>query len=227
MAKSHVITNRRKLDAFLRRGGKIGDIGLRVGQLSGKPKYPKGHVGSKSRVKGRTGFGRKIDRKELERRVLIRQGRKYLAGLDKDARKLELKRLRASLKKEGLSSRSLGRKRSIRAPVARVAGVLAAESGYHVRAMIARRPALIRELDQMRSALLGRGNVTSALKLIGRNAKEAVRHSFRSTGHVDTGRLLRNTQYELIDKPGLARAKAQAKAERAARRRAKRASRNR
>ena len=51
--RKYVVTNRHKLDAFMRDGGKINDLSLLVGQVTGTPKYSKGHVGSKSRDRTR------------------------------------------------------------------------------------------------------------------------------------------------------------------------------
>lgn len=225
--RSHVVTNRRKLDAFLARGGKLEDLVLSVGQLSGKPKYPKGHVGRRSRDKSREAT-RKISPFEAERRRKIRAARAYLQSIsDPAARKAETKRIRAEIKAEAkrlgtrISTKGLGRKVTAGTAVARVAGVLASESGYHIFAMKERRGQVTRELDDLRAALLGRGSVSRALQRMGKNAKAAVRQRFVATRHVDTGRVLRNIQYQIIDRPTMLRNRARAKAERAAARAAK------
>jgi hypothetical protein len=229
MARSYVRTNRRRLDAFFKEGRKIDDLVLRVGQLTGKPKYPRGHVGSRSRGPKREPTAR-IDRLEAQRRKLIRAGRKRLQGIkDPQARKLETKRLRGLIRQfadeQGIkmSTRGLGRKITAGTPVARVAGVLASRSGYHIFAIQARRGQVVRELDSIRDALLGRGFVTSSLKRMGKNSKEAVRQRFRATRHTDTGRLMRNIQYEIVDQATKKRRQAEARAARAAARAAKKA----
>ncbi len=216
MAKSFVKTNRHKLDAFLRMGGKINDLGLIVGQLTGKPKYPKGHVGSKSRDRSRTGMGDKKDPKEQQRRVQIRRAKAYLATLPKEARKSELKRLRAELKGQGLSSRTLGRKKAGATAVARVAGVLASREQYHLRALKRGQVLITSSVDKMRDSLLGRaGSVAGALIAMGKGLKELIRASFRQTGHQDTGKLIRNTQFQIFSIGGKAAVAAAAKAARA------------
>lgn len=201
----YVKTNRKKLDAFFAEGGKINDLGMIVGQLTGKPKYPKGHVGSKSRDRTRSGKGDKKDPREQQRMVQIRRAKAYLATLDKGARKSELKRLRAELKGQGLSSRTLGRKKAGATAVARVAGVLASREQYHLRAMKRGQVLITANLDKMRDSLLGRaGSPAGALTAMGRGLKELIRASFRQTGHQDTGRLIRNTQYEIFSRGGKA-----------------------
>lgn len=217
MALPYVKTNRKKLDAFFRRGGKINDLGMVVGQLSGKPKYPKGHVGSKSRDRSRTGRGGKKDPREQQRMIQIRRAKKYLSTLGKEARKSELKRLRAALKKEGLSSRTLGRKKAGAVAVAKVAGVLASRDQYHLRALKAGQVLITAELDKMRETLMGRGKGTMAnsLTALGKGLKEKIRASFKATGHQDTGRLIRNTQYQIYSvggKAAVARAAKEARA---------------
>ena len=200
-----VKTNRHKLDAFMREGGKINDLALIAGQLTGKPKYPKGHVGSKSRDRNRTGMGDKKDPREQQRLIQIRRAKKYLATLSKDARKVELKRLRAELKGQGLSSRTLGRKKAGATAVARVAGVLASREQYHLRALKRGQVLITASLDKMRDSLVNRtGSVAGALTAMGRGLKELIRASFRQTGHQDTGRLIRNTQYEIFSVGGKA-----------------------
>jgi hypothetical protein len=225
--RSHVVTNRRKLDAFLVRGGKLEDLVLSVGQLSGKPKYPKSHVGSKSRGP-RSAVARRITPFEAERRRQIRAARAYLQSItDPQMRKAETKRIRAEIKAEAkrlgtrISTKGLGRKVTAGTAVARVAGVLASESGYHIFALRERRGQVTRELDGLRAALLGRGSVSRALQMMGKNTKAAVRQRFVATRHVDTGRVLRNIQYQIIDKPTMLRNRARDKAERAAARAAR------
>ena len=217
MALPYVLTNRKKLDAFLRKGNSINDIGMVVGQLSGKPKYPKGHVGSKSRDRTRTGMGEKKDPVEQQRLIQIRRAKKYLATLPKEARKSELRRLRGELKKQGLSSRTLGRKRAGATAVARVAGVLASSVQYHLRALKAGQVLITANLDKMRKILLGKspGTMANSLIAMGKGLKEEIRRSFRATGHEDTGRLIRNTQYQIFSVGGKAAVRKAAKEARA------------
>jgi hypothetical protein len=222
-----VITNRRKLDDFFRRGGQIEDVGLLVGQITGKPKYPKGHVGSKSRQKGRNPT-RRIKRAELDRRALVRAASRQLEGLDKETRKATRKQLVAWFKKEQIRYRGLGRKSQARTPVARVAGVIASDKStgqYHERAMAMRRAVMKFELETIQLALFGQGNIAEAVIRIGKNSKRAIRQAFKATGHSDTGRLFRNIQYEYISKSAKERiqkaekeARALARANRKARR---------
>jgi hypothetical protein len=219
MAKSYVLTNRKKLDAFMKRGFRIERIEIRVGQLTGKPKYPPGHVGKKSRE--RTGNRSKISRTELNRRTLIRGYRKQLDNMPKADRKAAVKSLRAMLKKKSISSRGLTTKRGGAVAVARVAGVL--ESGktggrpFHVISLNKRQPQFRKEIDVLRLALIRGSNVAAELVKIGKNSKAAIRAGIRKSGHEDTGRLLRNTQYEITDLKGKIEAKRHEKAIRATR----------
>ena len=217
MAKSFVKTNRKKLDAFFRMGGKINDIGLIVGQLTGKPKYPKGHVGRRSRDRTRSGMGEKKDPVEQQRLIQIRRAKRYLATLPKEARKSELKRLRGELKKQGLSSRTLGRKKAGATAVARVAGVLASRGQYHLRALKAGQVLITANLDKMRKTLLGHGSgrLADSLVAMGKGLKGQIRRSFKATGHSDTGRLIRNIQYQIFSIGGKAAVRKAAKEARA------------
>jgi hypothetical protein len=222
MAKSFVVTNRKKLDAFLRAGNSIEDLEIRVGQLTGKPKYPKGHVGSKSRDRRGITPRRRIDPEELRRRQAIRAGRRQLEGLDKESRKATLRSLRNLFKSAGLSSRTLSRRTGARTPVARVAGVMHAGSAYHVNAIVDRRTALRAELQAILRDMKQGRPVAKQLQAIGRNSKDAVRSGVRKAGHFDTGRLYRNTQFEIRSMRGYAKFKADAKRERELKRQAKR-----
>jgi hypothetical protein len=206
MAKSYVKTNRKKLDEFFRQGKLINDIGMIVGQLSGKPKYPPGHVGSKSRVRSRAGqhdIGRSPE--EKQRRLQINRAKRYLATLPKEARRGELRRLRAQLKGLGMSSRGLGRRKAGAVAVAKVAGVLASRGQYHLRGLKAGQVTITANLDKIRRALLGLGgSVVDGLKAMGSGLKEKIRASFRATGHTDTGKLVRNIQYQIFSIGGKA-----------------------
>ena len=207
MAKSFVITNRKKLDAFFRMGGKINDIGMVVGQLTGKPKYPKGHVGSRSRDRSRAGkHVTNIRAEEKNRRLEIRRAKRYLATLPKEARKSELTRLRAELKGRKLSSRGLGRKKAGATAVAKVAGVLASRGQYHLRALKRGQVLITASLDNMREVLLQRkvGSLTESLVGMGKGLKAEIRRSFRQTGHTDTGKLERNIQFQIFSVGGKA-----------------------
>ncbi len=227
MAKSFVITNRKKLDAFLLAGGKLEDVEIRVGQLTGKPKYPKGHVGSRSRQNRGATPKRRISRRELDRRSFVRAGRKQLEGLDKDARKAQLRSLRSMFKRAGLSSRTLGRRSPGRTPVARVAGVLHAGSAYHVNAIVEYRPLFKAEVEEI-NRVMHRGRPISRLvQGIGRNSMRAIKASARAAGHFDTGKLIRNTRFELRSMSGFAEFKRQAKVKREFKKLAKRAAKRR
>ncbi len=223
MALPYVKTNRKKLDAFLRDGKKINDMGLIVGQLTGKPKYPRGHVGSKSRDRDRAGkHSLGIKPEERQRRLQMQAAKRYLNTLPKEARKAELKRLRAQLKGIGLSTRGLGRKRAGPVAVAKVAGVLASREQYHLRALKRGQVLITSSLDRMRASLVRRaGSVSGGLIAMGRGLKELIRASFRQTGHTDTGKLVRNIQYQIYSVGGKAAVIAAAKEARALARAAK------
>lgn len=187
-----------------------------VGQLSAKPKYPKGHVGRRSRERSRSGS--RLDPKEVVRRQHLRAARRTLSELDGEARKASLKQLRAAFRQGGMSSRGLGRRSAPATPVARVAGVIASDKRtgqYHRRAMEQRRRVFRFELESVRAALFGRGDLTARMKQIGINSVRAIRQAFVSTGHVDTGRLLRHIDHEFYSVSGKARVKAAAKEQRA------------
>lgn len=225
----YVVTNSKKLEAFLRDGKKINDLGMVVGQLTGKPKYKPGHVGSKSRQASRRGkHSLNISPEEKSRRLQMQAAKRYLNSLPKEARKGEMKRLRAELKASHKTSRGLGRRKAGAVAVAKVAGVLASREQYHLRAMRRGQVLITNNLDKMRDSLVKRaGSVAGALTAMGRGLKELIRASFRQTGHQDTGRLVRNTQYEIYSKGGKSRVLALAKEERARIRASKRSSRRR
>jgi hypothetical protein len=215
MSKSFVITNRQKLDRFLKFGGAINDIVLRVGILSGKPKYPRGHRGSRS-DRPRQERGRRINELELQRRAVVRAGKRHLEAIDDPAaRKTELKRIRGLFREMKISSRGLARKKTGAVAVARVAGVINAFEGYHQKGIRGVVIALERNVGPLVEGVYGRANLVRAIRSIGRNAKVAVRHAFVATGHRDTGRLVRNIQYELVSQSEKKRKMAEAKAERA------------
>jgi hypothetical protein len=214
MAKSFVVTNRKKLDAFLRSGGQLEDLEVKVGQLTGRPKYAPRHVGSKSRDKNRQA-GFRIRPSELRRRSQIRGLNRQLEGMGPVGRKRALKELKAAFKADGGKAseiRTLGRRTSARTPVARVAGVMTASSGYHINAIVGRRGLLGAELQFVLNEMKRGRPVARGVQAIGRNSKEAVRRSLRQAGHFDTGRLLRNTQFEITSIKGKAAFKAAAKA---------------
>jgi uncharacterized protein (DUF2267 family) len=218
MAKSYIKTNRRKLDAFIRMGGQINDLGLIVGQLTGKPKYPRGHVGSRSRDRSRKGqHSLDIKPEERQRRLQMRAAKRYLSTLPKEERKSELKRLRRQLKGLGLSTRGLGRKKAGPTAVAKVAGVLASRDQYHLKALKEGQVIITASLDTMRDTLLGHGagNLAASLVSMGKGLKERIRSRFRATGHVDTGKLVRNIQYQIYSVGGKAAVEKAAKEARA------------
>lgn len=213
----YVVTNSKKLEAFLRDGKKINDLGMVVGQLTGKPKYPRGHVGRRSRDKSRAGkHDLGISPEEKSRRLQMQAAKRYLNSLPKEARKSEMKRLRAELKASHKTSRGLGRRKAGAVAVAKVAGVLASREQYHLRALRRGQVLITTSLDKMRNSLLKRGgSVAGALTAMGRGLKELIRASFRQTGHDDSGRLVRNIQYEIYSKGGKSQVLRLAKEERA------------
>lgn len=205
--KDYVLTNRKKLDEFMRRGGQVNDLGMVVGQLTGKPKYPRGHVGKRSRDKSRAGQHKlDITPEERSRRLQMQAAKRYLNSLPKEARKSEMKRLRAELRAAHKTSRGLGRRKAGATAVAKVAGVLASREQYHVRAMRQSESFIRSSLDLTRKALLGYGGtVADSVSRMGRGLQMGIRRSFVATGHRDTGRLLHHTEYEVFTKSGKAR----------------------
>jgi hypothetical protein len=223
MAKSFVVTNRKRLDEYFRNGGTIEGLVLQVGQLSGKPKYKAGHVGAKSRDRNRN-VRRRIKPEELARRSVIRALRRQLADLPKEQRKEAAKDIRRALREKGVSSKGLTRKRQVRTAVAKVAGVLAADDKYHGRAVVQHIPLSRKMLDEINDAMKGRGgSMTNALKRLGKSLRDAVRGNLSKMQHVDTGKLLRNTQFQLVNRAEKERVDAELKAIREQRKAAKRA----
>jgi hypothetical protein len=218
MALPYIKTNSKKLDMFLRTGGKINDLSLIVGQLTGKPKYAKGHVGSKSRDRDRVAVDR-MSPKESARRARLRALTRQLKGMGKEERKVARKQMVAMLKAEakgrGEKARFRGLGRMGRAPavaVAKVAGVIASRRStgqYHLRALKRGQVLITTSLDHMHKGLLQRagGDVARALTAMGKGLKELVRQSFRQTGHDDTGKLIRNIQYQIFSVGGKAAVK--------------------
>lgn len=227
---SYVITNRKKLDAFLREGGKLDDISLLVGQVSGKAKYPVGHVGSKSREKNRIP-SRKIDQGTLERIAAIRRSTRFLdaknpteaqlKNADKYAKKTYRAQIRANrkqmisnLKDIGFSARGLGRKGRVATAVAKVAGVIAADKAtgqYHKRAITNLDSWFNRHKIRILNTMLAGSSPTEFIKHAGEVYKQAIRQAFSATGHTDTGRLYRNIQYQLYSASGKEKVKAREK----------------
>lgn len=223
-AKSFVVTNIKRLTAYFAAGKKIEGLALQVGQLTGKPKYAAGHVGKRSRDRDRQ-VHRKIRPQELARRQLIRGLRRQLADLPAEQRKQAAKDLRRVLRKGKISSKGLTRKRQVRTAVAKVAGVLAAAEKYHGLAVLRHVPLSRKMLDDINDAMKGRGSTTveRALKALGKSLRDAVRANLTRLQHVDTGKLLRNTQFAIVDKADKARVETELKALREQRRAAKRA----
>jgi hypothetical protein len=227
VSRFYVLTNRRKLDAFLAAGNKLDDLAVSVGILSGKPKYPPGHVGRRSREK-RTGWHHKIDQEELTRRAYIRQGRAQLSTIkDPIFKKQKLKELRAQLKEHHLSSRGLARAVTAGTAVARVAGVIQGRTGagmhssYHQEAKRQHKVKADVDLQNVMRAMLRGQPPAPHLQKFGRGYRDAIRAALAATRHTDTGKLYRNTQYEITSKSQAAAWKAKQKADRAARRAAK------
>lgn len=204
---SYVLTNRKKLDAFLAQGDRIEDLGMMIGQVTGKPKYPAGHVGKRSREKNRPDTRRLIKRQELERRAWVRLASKQLEGLDKEQKKAKRKEwiqwFKAAEKGLGrgrgsFRARGIGRKRKQRVAVARVAGVIASDRStgqYHEKVMGVAQKVKINP-DQMRAAALAEGKTVAQVIIeFAKRKKKELRASFKTTGHEDTGRLRRNIQY--------------------------------
>lgn len=238
MARSFVLTNRRKLDEFLRRGNSLDDIGMLIGQTTGKPKYPPGHVGSKSRQKDRVP-SRKIKRQELERRMFVRMASKQLEGLSKDAKKQARKRWKdwfeAEEKRRGRGRgsfrfRGVGRKKRQAVAVARVAGVIASDRStgqYHER-VLGGKKAVINPAEIYNAMFTQNITIGKAITNWAKQKKAELRKSFLATGHSDTGRLLRNINYIIWTVGGKKKALQRdkelrdlAKAQRAARKTAK------
>jgi hypothetical protein len=131
-------------------------------------------------------------------------------------RKQALKELKTAFKADGGKAseiRTLGRRTSARTPVARVAGVMTASSGYHINAVVGRRGLLGAELQAVLDDMKRGVSVARRIQAIGRNTKEAIRRSIRAAGHFDTGRLHRNTQFEIRSMQGFEEFKARAKAD--------------
>jgi len=201
-AKSYVITSRKRLDEYLKKGESLNNVELRVGILSGKPRYPKGHRG---RAADRADADRtfRVKPEELERRAAMRELRKSLRGLDPKTRKQALKEIRAAFKAKKISTKGLATRRSKKGTaVAKVAGVLHSRTQYHVLALDERRVVLRRELEDVNRAILRQGDPYREIRQIGQNTKAAVRASMARAGHVDSGRLLRTTQFEIINRQG-------------------------
>jgi len=224
MAKSYVITNNEKLKRFFRFGGKLNDVVVRVGILTGKTKYPKGHRGSKSDRDWLARGARRIDPRELARRAQVRRAKRHLAEIESvNVRKLELKRIREAFREQGISSRGLARKKAGAVAVAKVAGVLGSFARYHSHGIrsLGFKPTgkstgrVVLPIANIHRTLMDTRDPTPALKALGINAKNAVRQRLVAAGHVDTGKLLRNTQYEIISASDKKRFDAEAKAERA------------
>jgi hypothetical protein len=96
-----------------------------------------------------------------------------------------------------------------------VAGVLHSRNPFHLRAIHARRATLQFEAQEVLRATKEGRSAAREIQTIGRNSKEAIRSNIQRSGHVDTGKMLRNTQFEVRSMSGFARFKAKAKAERA------------
>jgi hypothetical protein len=222
--KSYVITDRKKLDAFLKAGGAIEDLELRVGILEGRTRYAPRHVGRKSRLRRRGKAP--LEASELARRRGIRELRSSLEVIGSTkggkARRALEKEIRAAFRAQGVSTKGL-RKSTRGTAVARVAGVLQAGTPYHVIALNARRGKLRKELDAVLDIIKAGKIPRGKLAGIGKKSQEAIRRGMLKAGHVDTGKLRETTKFEIINTKERIRVQQAARAERAARRAARRA----
>ena len=229
-AKSYVVTSRKRLDAFLAAGAALNRVELRVGQISGKPRYPKGWVGRKSRIKGAEASYRKklMSPQELQRKSTIRDLRRQMIGMDEDHRKEAIKAIRASMKAEKISSRGLVRKsgggsaelgEKEGTQVAKVAGVLHAGSSYHEKAILEYNTGELAARTEAISTAMHAGQPIAGMIIsIGQGARDRVKQQISREGHVDSGRLLKTTQFILTDRMGKYLAAKERAAKRAARR---------
>lgn len=220
MAKPYVITNRRRLDQFFRDGNKIDNVGMIVGQVTGKPKYPVGHVGRRSRGPKNKNPTRKIRRQELERRAWVRVATKQLQQLSGDeqkkTRKEWIKWFKAEEKRRGhgrgsFRARGINRRRRQAVAVARVAGVLASDrvtGQYHERAILAHRAHFKLDMEKVRNTLFSEADPVTAIKEYGKSVKKTIRQYYLATGHSDTGRVFRNIQYLVFSRSGKAEVEA-------------------
>lgn len=218
MMASRVITNTRRLRKFLAIGGKIEDTVIWAGQVSGRAMYPRGHVGRKSRDK--SSKRHRIKAPELARRAEIHGYKQDLAKLEKEfgraSRKQAIGALKRYFKARGHGadySRTLAGKKSRRTPVARVAGVLSARDGYHSRGVrnfehnaVPFRVNIIREAH-------GGKDVSRLMKAMGRGARDSIRKELVAERHVDTGKLKRNTQYQIENLKGSKKSRAETRAQ--------------
>ncbi len=220
-AKSYVKTSRKRLDEFLDDGKKLNRLIIRVGILSGKPRYPAGWAGSKSRDRNRQAR-RHIDQRELNRRATVRALRKNLEETQQKfgkhgakIRRAMEKEIRAEFRARGVSSKGLRKGvKSRGTAVAKVAGVLHAGSAYHVTALESRRSGVALEVQRI-IELIHRGqSAAPIIRGIGQKGRDAVRRNLSAEGHVDSRRLYRTTQFEVIDSPGEREFKAAARLER-------------
>ena len=120
-----------------------------------------------------------------------------------------------------ISSAELGEKEGTQ--VAKVAGVLHAGSSYHEKAILEYNAAeLITRTEAISTAMHAGQPIAGLLISIGRGARDRVKQQISREGHVDSGRLLRTTQFILTDRMGkylAAKERAEKRAARKARRR--------
>jgi Asp-tRNA(Asn)/Glu-tRNA(Gln) amidotransferase C subunit len=167
---ARVRVNNRRLREFTRRAAALEQLAMAVGQLDTRATYPAGHVGRKSRKK-RKG--------KTTRRVLSR------ADIEQSMRDRQ---------RDGLIDAPKAVKRAAqRVPVVRVAAIYEAREGYHRRALA---PLKMDKRRLQRSLFRGRRTAEVADRF-GAKAARAVQRSLRSTGHVDTGRLIRGVRYHV------------------------------
>lgn len=217
--KSYVVTDERKLMAFLAAGATLENLEMNVGILSGRDRYAPKHVGKKSRLnrKGKT----KVDKAVLGQRADMRQMRQALAAIGAaggaKAKSEATKQIRAAFRARGISTKGLV-KSSKGTAVARVAGVLQSKKyggQYHVPAIASKRGFLRSELQNIKSAIAAGRPFWVHIKKIAEGMKSAVRAGARAAGHVDTGKLWNTTAFELINTKGRSEARQAARAIRA------------
>lgn len=214
MAKSSVLTNRKRLDAFLAQAGRLDDLSVLVGIVTGKARYPKGHVGRKSRM---TRYHRTRP-KTITRRAVVSKIRRHLETMKGKDKRAATKMVRQEFRRRGISTRGLATTRRGTA-VARVAGVMAARDDHHRAGIVASEAPREGALAGLWLDVLNGRSPSRGLQQFGRISRDSVRKKLRQTGHIDTGKMLRNTQYQIETVSGKAKAKRLGKARRALARR--------
>lgn len=199
MARNFGVTvNDKRFDAFIDSADKLQRLQLRVGILSGKPKYPAGWVGTKSRVAD-----------SLDRFAALS------AGADNpDRERTMLGAYRALKKKTPGFSRRARKKRVAVAKVAAVVGMKVGKGkGGKAKGERPKIPGLwIEATDRQGSFLQQQAGVAMNACLAGRSGKPAIvrfgerlRIAFVAAvireGHVDTRRLINTINWEIVNLP--------------------------